>query len=420
MEEFLEDGAEGYLATVTELLEAERSFDLAEILRSSKIRVDQTGYDNWNGGTNIWTIYIEVAPHNFVSLDPKREAFEKNIESKFAAILGETPNDWYSVSIVASKLERSNWRDAPARLQQGTIQNIIDGLRIERTNWAGSLDEVQFLGRIFNLEDLPSQDHRFDNAARDIWQHRINNPDDWEDDWIFDDSRFNLHKGSSETFLRFLCQIVHPVVRPDKNEAVALVSQFNDQLRRDGWQLVVEEKIAGRPRYVAQPVLDLGTQTANRARSVADALNAAWMQKEIERLEASVDADPALAIGTAKELVETCCKSILGKLGVSYAKSAKLQDLTKSVLKELKLVPDSISDKAKGAETVKLILRNLAALTNYLAELRNLYGSGHGKDGQYVGLEPRHARIAVGAAVTFIDLVTSTYHKQASSIEEDN
>ena len=163
---------------------------------------------------------------------------------------------------------------------------------------------MQFLGRIFNLEDLPSLDHRFDNAARDIWQHRINNPDDWEDDWIFDDSRFNLHKGSSETFLRFLCQIVHPVVRPDKNEAVALVSQFNDQLRRDGWQLVVEEKIAGRPRYVAQPVLDLGIQTANRARSVADALNAAWMQKEIERLEASVDADPALAIGTAKELVE--------------------------------------------------------------------------------------------------------------------
>ena len=80
------------------------------------------------------------------------------------------------------------------------------------------------------------------------------------------------------------------------------------------------------------------------------------------------------------------------------------------------MVPDEISEKAKGAEAIRLILRNLSALTQYVAELIGLYGSGHGKDGKHRGLEPRHTRIAVGAVVIFIDFVTSTYHKQSSEL----
>lgn len=183
-------------------------------------------------------------------------------------------------------------------------------------------------------------------------------------------------------------------------------------MKREGWHLVEEEKIAGRPRFVPRTVEDLGDRSVSRARSVADALDAGWMQKEIERVENAVESDPALAIGTAKELVESCCKSILGQLEIEIPKNADLQKLTKMLTIELKLVPEGISDEARGAETIRLILRNLSVLTKYLSELRGLYGTGHGRDGRHRGLEPRHARLAVGAAVTFIDFVTSTYRKQ--------
>ena len=89
-----------------------------------------------------------------------------------------------------------------------------------------------------------------------------------------------------------------------------------------------------------------------------------------------------------------------------------LPELTKQLAKELQLVPQGIPEEAKGSKNIRLILHNLAALTQYLAELRGLYGSGHGRDGKYRGLEPRHARLAVGAAVTFIDFVTETYHQR--------
>jgi hypothetical protein len=291
-------------------------------------------------------------------------------------------------------------------------QNILDGLKIEGVAWSGRLEEVEFLQRLYDLEALPSTDSRFKNAAGDIWQHRVNNPEDWADDWIFNDHRFNLLRGPASQFLRFLCEMVHPVVRPNRDEALKLVQDFNDQLRLAGWKLVDEEKIAGRPRFIAARLQVAGGRSMSRARTVADALDAGWMQKEIERLEDAVDRDPALAIGTAKDLVETCCKSILSKRGVDISIKRDLPELTKLVAKELKLVPEGISEEAKGAATIRLILRNLSALTQYLAELRGLYGSGHGRDGKHRGLEPRHARLAVAAAVAFIDFVTETYHQR--------
>lgn len=117
-------------------------------------------------------------------------------------------------------------------------------------------------------------------------------------------------------------------------------------------------------------------------------------------------------MGTAKDLVETCCKTILNRRKIEIPKGADLPKIVKTVATELKLVPDGISDAARGADIIRGILRNLAALTQGLAELRGLYGSGHGRDGKHRGLGPRHARLAVASAVAFIDFVTDTYHER--------
>ncbi len=409
----LSENLEQYLATAAEMLRAEGVADAAEILRVSAVKVEETGYDNWNGGTKIWTIYLLIEAATYAQLGTKRETLEEQIYTRLKSILNQYTSDWYSV-IIAPKVEpRPEWRHTKGDVSRITRQNIFDGLRIENVVWSGRLTEIEFLRRIYELGSMPSDDGRFKDAESDIWQHRVNNPTDWPDDWIYDDYRFKLLEGPTDNFLRFLCEMVHPVVRSDNNEALKLVQHFNDQLRGEGWNLVEEEKIAGRSRFVAQRLKVGGSRSVSRARTAADALDAVWMQKEIERLENAVEQDPALAIGTAKDLVETCCKSILSKRGIEVSRKADLPELTKLLAKELKLVPDGISDQAKGAETIRLILRNLSALTQYLAELRGLYGSGHGRDGKHRGLEARHARLAVGAAVAFIDFVTATHNQRS-------
>ncbi len=409
---------EPYLATTAELLSAEGMTAAAELLRTAALRLEQTGFDNWNGGTTIWTVYLQVEPAAYAQLGDRRASLEEQIKQRLEAALSGHTTNWYTVSVIPLVTARPDWRESKGQISQAARRNIIDGLRLDNIAWAGRLEDVEFLARIYDLQRLPSTDSRFNDAAGDIWQHRVNNPLDWPDDWIYGDSRFELMAGPSDAFLRFLCEMVHPVVRPDKNEALQLVQQFNDQLRPEGWHLVQEEMIAGRPRYVARPLGLSGGRAVSRARTVADALDAGWMQKEIERLENAVDRDPALAIGTAKDLVESCCKAILQKRGVTVAASAGLPDLTKALAKELKLVPEGISDEARGADTVRLILRNLSGLSHYLAELRGMYGSGHGRDGSHRGLEPRHARLAVASAVAFIDFVTETHHRRPIEADE--
>ena len=53
----------------------------------------------------------------------------------------------------------------------------------------GRLSELEFLKRLYPLEQMPSSDPRFMNAEGDIWQHTVNN-DDYPFCWIFDDDRF--------------------------------------------------------------------------------------------------------------------------------------------------------------------------------------------------------------------------------------
>jgi hypothetical protein len=134
--------------------------------------------------------------------------------------------------------------------------------------------------------------------------------------------------------------------------------------------------------------------------------------QQITRMEAAVVDDPSLAIGTAKELVETCCKTILAERNVEHPKNDDLPALVKLTAKTLELTPSDIPDKAKAAETIKRLLSNLATITQGVAELRNHWGTGHGKVARTKGLQPRHARLAVGAASTLAVFLTETHNER--------
>ena len=126
---------------------------------------------------------------------------------------------------------------------------IFDYLTVSGTNWAGRMEDDEFLSRLYNLESMRSTDTRFPDAARDIWQHRVLNPGDWEDHWVFYDRRIDLLHASDDEFLRFVCDAVHPIVRSDKDESRSLVEIYNGFLEVDGWQIIEAGHISGRPVF---------------------------------------------------------------------------------------------------------------------------------------------------------------------------
>lgn len=291
-----------------------------------------------------------------------------------------------------------------------TRKDLFDAMVVEKVDWAGTLEEPEFLARLYDLKSLPSTDHRFPDAAGDIWQHRINNFD-WEDHWIFYDRRFDLMNGDDELLLRFLAESVHPIVRPDVTESHKLVQLYNEFLKNDGFELAEKSRISGKPIYVGRNVGVIDVPGVSNAKEVLSGTDLVYVSQQITRMEAAVLNDPGLAIGTAKELVETCCKTILTERSIEVSKTDDLPKLVKRTVKELRLTPKDIPDAAKAANTIRVLLSNLATITNGIAELRNKYGTGHGKAATSKGLSSRHAKLAVGAASTLAVFLAETHRE---------
>ncbi len=145
-----------------------------------------------------------------------------------------------------------------------TRRAIIDHLTISGIRWSGRLREDEFLGRLYDLISMPATDHRVWNAASDIIQHRVI-WNDWSDDWVLTDPRFNLLHESDERFLLFLCETVHPLVRPNTDDALYLVDYYNHKLIMDGWRIVEIRRISGKPVFDHQQ-----TDAESMMRSVLD------------------------------------------------------------------------------------------------------------------------------------------------------
>jgi hypothetical protein len=110
------------------------------------------------------------------------------------------------------------------------------------------LDDVEFLGRLYDLDALPSSDSRFRTARGDILQHRVANPLDWDDNWIFLDPRFGL-ADSDDALLRFLAEMLHPAVRTDLTEVEELHAFLNSVLLHDGYEIVQAGDISSAPVF---------------------------------------------------------------------------------------------------------------------------------------------------------------------------
>jgi len=143
----------------------------------------------------------------------------------------------------------------------------------------------------------------------------------------------------------------------------------------------------------------------------AQTLHANHPAEQIRRMQDSVEADPSLAIGTAKELIETCCKTILAERGQEISGTPDIPTLTKATFKQLNLVPEGIPKSARGADLIRRILSNLSSVGHGLAELRGLYGTGHGQHGSTSGLTAHHAKLAVGAASTLSVFLFETHEQ---------
>lgn len=162
------------------------------------------------------------------------------------------------------------------------LENPDDPLCNDRLYWSGRMDEEIFLSRLFELHSMPSTDGRYKDAFGDIHQHCTNNSD-WDVDWIFYDSRFDLLHAEDEIFLNFLCEVFHPAVRLERQNWEGFLEEFNKLLKLDGFIIKESCKISGRSVYNWERLVDQNSVAGYPCLYLASDVELAWFESGMPR-----------------------------------------------------------------------------------------------------------------------------------------
>jgi hypothetical protein len=84
---------EDVVATLTDIYRHQGQPDIVELLESSNARIEETNYDNLNGGTSFYTLMLDVPVAVFATVEPKLSEVEKSISSKLGIICRNLIND---------------------------------------------------------------------------------------------------------------------------------------------------------------------------------------------------------------------------------------------------------------------------------------------------------------------------------------
>jgi len=300
----------------------------------------------------------------------------------------------------------------PPRIPPKTRHAILDALRVSGVKWRGKLTDEKFLARIYDLEKLPSYDHRYPTASRDIWKHMTDNRD-WEEDWVLTDRRFNLVNGPDSEFLQFLARVIHPAVRDDSVETAKAIAIFNEALAGVGYSVRTVAGLGGVGEYSFQEILSPNVEAAlGAAERAADILSNEYLRTRTAALRSISTAEPSAIIAAAKEMLESACKEILSRKGkATVQKDPSLSQLVKQTAAELRLVPPGAEfDQAK--QPLKSLLTSLAGASDAIGLIRNAFGEGHGKDSKFKQLEQAHAGLVLEASAALTEFLIMAWLAQ--------
>lgn len=94
-------------ATLLQVLREEGKRGLVELLGTSEIDLEETSYDNWNGGTYGYTLHVEVPVAAYVRLGNLLDEVEKDLCERLGRLTRRYQNESIDVVIIAPGLEES-------------------------------------------------------------------------------------------------------------------------------------------------------------------------------------------------------------------------------------------------------------------------------------------------------------------------
>lgn len=146
---------EDVVATLTDIYRLQAESGIVELLECASARIEETNYDNWNGGTYTYTLMLDVPVSVFAGVEPKLSAIEKSISSKLGIICRNLSNhhlDSVTITPLTSKSASVGPKAKPADTEvkhlwtEGFFRLFLSHVSIHKATVAKLKNELGLYG----------------------------------------------------------------------------------------------------------------------------------------------------------------------------------------------------------------------------------------------------------------------------------
>jgi hypothetical protein len=130
------------------------------------------------------------------------------------------------------------------------------------------------------------------------------------------------------------------------------------------------------------------------------------LDDQLHRLRRATD-DPALLLGTSKDLLEAVAKFVLEAFGMTVRPQADFAELWHLARERLSILPTQIATDAPGGPQIRSIVQSSWRIAEQVNELRGLQGTGHGRT-LPSGVSAEMALLVVREACSVAEFTLST------------
>ena len=204
----------GLVYTVTEILRAHKQNDLMELLNNAQITCEQTGHDNWNGGTYFYTLFLVIDIGTFVKIKDRIQTIEAELLEKFGFVTRHYENESFSkISIIPKAKAKIDWgRLGGTVTKEQLIQNVnfLKDTMISVATGGQRIQDIndQYIQK-YNSTDKALQKLNFKNpnSYKELWE--------WYGKWSSTFSKYSERRTYINEMYNSLIQMLEETEEPE-------------------------------------------------------------------------------------------------------------------------------------------------------------------------------------------------------------
>jgi hypothetical protein len=168
---------EAMIATIARICEREKRTAVVEVLRNCSVDVEQTGYDNWNGGIYTYGIHLRVSPERYARISPELKSIESVLLRHAKALIRHNPSDQIGAVIVVPEVSAASVRGRIWRISASDLQKEIELLRSQMITVATGGPRIQTVDAEYQA--------RLAKVREGLEEREIEDPNPFDDLWAW-------------------------------------------------------------------------------------------------------------------------------------------------------------------------------------------------------------------------------------------